>query len=376
MYYDDKLMNYVVTIQKYLDHSLSIQDVMKHLGCSERSVYRYAARYKEHGPPGLIHGLRWKKSNNRNKKREQLEKYAKQERFSWFWPTLLSEKLEQLLWYRVPIESLRRRMSERWVWIPRKPYKIRRSPRKRKNWYGMMIQFDGSYHDWLENGEERCLLLGVDDATGKVMHVKFTDNESIAAVISYREEYFKLYGKPWIIYLDRHASYKVNHRKDQFDWSTQTRFQTAMQYLWVQVIFAKSAEWKWRVERKFALFQDRGIKELRLLWMKDYVQAEKQLQEVIIPELNRKFSCTASVAWDYHIPLTGKDTQQLEWYFAKKTERKMNKIGVVNYQWNAYVVAKWQVLNGTRNVCILETHLWNMQIWNWETNLRFEKMSY
>ena len=57
----------------------------------------------------------------------------------------------------------------------------------------MMIQFDGSYHDWLENGEERCLLLGVDDATGKVMHVKFAQNECIKDIINYREEYFAIY---------------------------------------------------------------------------------------------------------------------------------------------------------------------------------------
>lgn len=89
----------------------------------------------------------------------------------------------------------------------------------------MMIQFDGSYHDWLENGEEMCMLLGVDDATGDCMHMKFRKNENIHDVIEYWKEYFEIYGKPSVIYLDRHSSYKVNHRKDQFDWSTKTRFQ-------------------------------------------------------------------------------------------------------------------------------------------------------
>jgi hypothetical protein len=373
MLYNTTTMNKVVTIQKYIDKSLSIEDAMKHLQCSERTIYRYARIYKEHGPPWLRHWLSWRRSNNRNKKRDRLEKYARQERFRWFWPTLLAEKIEEILWYPVPVESLRRRMIERWVRMPRKPRKVKRTPRKRKQWYGMMIQFDWSYHDWLENGKERCLLLWVDDATWKCMHVKFTKNESIDDVISYREEYFEIYGKPSIIYLDRHASYKVNHRKDQFDHTTITRFETAMRYLWIHVIFARSAEWKWRVENKFKLFQDRWIKELRLAWIDTYDEAERYLQEVVVPSLNKKFGIESEVKWDYHVKLTGKDKQQLERYFAKRTKRKISKVWVVRYQWGKYLVKKWQTLNWTRDVYVLESHLWNLQMWNWDLQLCFEK---
>jgi len=41
-----------------------------------------------------------------------------------------------------------------------------------------MSQFDGSYHRWLESvDEEYCLLLDIDDATGRIMHAKLVDNE-------------------------------------------------------------------------------------------------------------------------------------------------------------------------------------------------------
>jgi hypothetical protein len=320
--------------------------------------------------------LRGRRSNNRKKKREWLEKYAKQERFRWFWPTLLSEKLEEILWYPVPVESLRRRMTERWVWLPRKPRKLKRYPRKRKTWYGIMIQFDGSYEDWLENGEIRCMLLWVDDATWDGMFVKFTRSEGIDDVIEYWKRYFELYGKPSVIYLDRHASYKVNHRKDQFDWSTKTRFLIWMNQLGIQVIYAWSAEWKWRVERRFRLLQDRWIKELRLAGIKDYGEAEKYMNEVIIPKLNNKFSVEAKVGWDFHVLMSEEDTNKLEWYFAKKTKRKMNKVWVVHYEWNKYVMNRWQRLNWTRDVKVLESHYWNIQIWNWDVQLDYERLTY
>lgn len=349
---------------------------MNHLSCSLRTIYRYIHNYRTLWPPGLLHGLKWKKSNNRNKKRDGLDKYITLKRFQWFWPTLLSEKLEEMLGFKVPVESLRREMIKIWVRAPRKPRKIKRVPRNRKEWYWMMIQFDGSYHDWLENGQEMCLLLWVDDATGNAMHAKFTKNESINDVISYREEYFAIYWKPSVVYLDRHASYKVNHRKDQFDHTTITRFQSAMQQLGIWVIFARSAEGKWRVERKFKVFQDRWIKELRLAWITWYEEAETYLNNILIPNLNNKFWVNAQLDWDFHVPLSLEEKRKLEWYFALRSKRRINKVWVVSYKWNKYLVKKWQDLDWTRNVNILESHYWNIQIRSSTILLSFEKYEY
>jgi hypothetical protein len=40
-----------------------------------------------------------------------------------------------------------------------------------------------------------------------------------------------MYGKPQSIYVDCHATYKVNHEQDQFDEEMKTRFSTGMQRL-------------------------------------------------------------------------------------------------------------------------------------------------
>jgi hypothetical protein len=50
-------------------------------------------------------------------------------------------------------------------------------------------------------------------------------------MIKFWREYFLDNGKPECIYVDCHATYKVNHEKDMFDKEMITRFQRAMRKL-------------------------------------------------------------------------------------------------------------------------------------------------
>lgn len=72
--------------------------------------------------------------------------------------------------------------------------------REPKESLGEMIQFDGSYHAWLEgrdgmdtNGKPNtcCLLLATDDATGKIMKAQFTVNEGIRYIFPFWREYIE-----------------------------------------------------------------------------------------------------------------------------------------------------------------------------------------
>jgi len=76
--------------------------------------------------------------------------------------------------------------------------------RPRKECFGEMEQFDGSYHKWLEDrNNEMCLLLAIDDATGEITHAKFDKNESTQAVFAFWLEYFDKNGLPTSVYLDK-----------------------------------------------------------------------------------------------------------------------------------------------------------------------------
>ncbi|MDR2781901.1 MAG: hypothetical protein LBB21_05635 [Holosporaceae bacterium] len=157
----------------------------------------------------------------------------------------MSEKIEEKVGYHIPVETVRRKMITGGYWLPKeRKKKVEHTTRPRRPGYGMMVQFDGSYHPWLMTGEEACLLIAVDDATGDIIHTRFGKNERLKDVIVFWEEYFERYGKPSSIYLDRHASYKVNHPQDQFDDEMLTRFQRAMNYLGVEIIYARSSQGK------------------------------------------------------------------------------------------------------------------------------------
>ena len=71
---------------------------------------------------------------------------------------------------------------------------------------GMMLQVDGSPHDWLEGrGPSLCLVGAIDDATGKVPRAFFEQAESSWAYFRLFSEIFKKQGLCQSVYSDRHS---------------------------------------------------------------------------------------------------------------------------------------------------------------------------
>lgn len=174
-------MTRLKTIEKWDKKILEFEDVIERLNCSSSTAYRYLARYRRDWPPGLIHWLRGRPSNNKGGKLDWIKKYALKKKYRDFWPTLLQECLIEELWrdeVAINVETLRLKMIERWTWVPKKINKeVRRHKRERRAKKWMMSQFDWSYHIWLEDWKEVCFLLAVDDATWELLHGRFTQWE-------------------------------------------------------------------------------------------------------------------------------------------------------------------------------------------------------
>ena len=151
-----------------------------------------------------------------------------------------------------------------------------------------MQQFDGSYHVWFGD-EESCLLLSVDDATGKITYAKFDINESVKAVFKFWLEYFSKNGLPLSIYLDKFSTYKINHKNAVDNKDMITQFERAMNQVGVKPITAHSPEAKGRVERMNGTLQDRLVKELKLAGITTRGKANEFLKEYI-PKFNAKFA--------------------------------------------------------------------------------------
>ena len=68
-----------------------------------------------------------------------------------------------------------------------------------------MEQFDGSYHRWIgSSDEELCLLLSIDDATGRITKAQFDHHEGVEPVYSFWKDYAQKHGRlPKRLYVDK-----------------------------------------------------------------------------------------------------------------------------------------------------------------------------
>jgi hypothetical protein len=81
-------------------------------------------------------------------------------------------------------------MIEAELWVDRKQRRKRvHQPRARRDCAGELVQIDGCEHWWFEDRGPQCtLLVFIDDATGRLMHLQFVESESTPAAAEPRGE--------------------------------------------------------------------------------------------------------------------------------------------------------------------------------------------
>ena len=100
-------------------------------------------------------------------------------------------------------------MIKNGIWSANERKTQYRKRRERKSAFGIMIQLDGSPHDWFEGRGPSCtLLVFIDDATSKIVWLEFAKSESCEAVMKATLNYFKKYGIPKSFYVD-HALFSA-----------------------------------------------------------------------------------------------------------------------------------------------------------------------
>jgi hypothetical protein len=73
-------------------------------------------------------------------------------------------------------------------------------PRPRRDCVGELVQVDGS-EQWFEDRGPQCtLLVFVDDATSRLMHLQFVESESTFAYFHAARAYLEAWGKPVALY--------------------------------------------------------------------------------------------------------------------------------------------------------------------------------
>jgi hypothetical protein len=164
-----------------------------------------------------------------------------------FGPTLAGEKLAELHGIRLARETIRQWMMVAGLWKDRRQ-RMRpvHQPRHRRDCIGELIQIDGSQHWWFEGRGPQCtLLVYIDDATSRLMHLQFVETESTFDYFEATRAYLDRYGKPIAFYSDKHAVFRVN-KKDAAGGDGMTQFGRALHALKIDIICANSSQAKGR----------------------------------------------------------------------------------------------------------------------------------
>lgn len=307
------------------------------LGMCARQVRRLAQRYRMEGPVGLTSRRRNRPSNRRMAEplENQIARILRDE-YPDFGPTLAMEKLAERHQILVAKETVRRIQIAAGLWIPRKlrPPKVQQ-PRTRRACVGELIQIDGCEHAWFEDRAPMCTaLVFVDDATSRLMLVKFTSTESTFTYFEAMREYLHRYGKPLALYSDKASIFRVN-RVGAANGVGHTQFSRALYELNIDGICANTPAAKGRVERAHLTMQDRLVKELRLAQASS-IEAANALMPGFIESYNRKFAKIPRDAHDAHRPV--RLEEDLDLIFAWRELRKVSHNLTLHYERKLHVL--------------------------------------
>ncbi|MGH2364769.1 MAG: ISNCY family transposase [Chloroflexota bacterium] len=280
------------------------------LGLSMRQVWRLKARYGQDGRASLAHGNRGRRPSHSTSAaiRAQVVTFATG-KYAGFNHQYLTEKLaEEGL--HLSRSSVRRILLGEGVLTPRPRRAPRhRSRRERLSQEGMLLQADGSRHQWLgPDGPYLTLIAGIDDATGTVPAAVFREQEDAQGYMEWLQAVVLTKGIPLALYVDRHGIFAQNPKRrrslgEQLSGVLlPTQFGRVLQELQIVLIQARSPQAKGRIERVWGTFQDRLTSELRLAKATTLGDAQRVVT-TFLPGFNERFAVPATTPGSAYRPV-------------------------------------------------------------------------
>ena len=281
---------------------LAVREAAGLMQVSARQARRLRAAYRREGAGGLAHGNRGRQPRNAvDAELAQRVVALAKERYRGVNQQHMTELLEEEEQIRLSRSTVRRVLLRAGIRSPqtrRAPQ--HRSRRERKPREGMLLQVDGSPHDWLEGrGPRMCMVGAIDDATSHVPGAVFRRQEDIQGYFTVLRQVVKTKGVPLSLYHDKHTIF-LSPKKEVDSIEGQlagerplTQVGRALRELGITSIPADSAEAKGRIERLWRTFQDRLTSELRLANACTMDEAQEVLQR-FLPRYNRRFVVPAA----------------------------------------------------------------------------------
>ncbi len=300
------------------------------LQTSERQVRRLYRRFRERGARGVLSAHRGKRSPNRrcDELREKALELIRT-RYPDFGPTFAAEKLREEHHLEISTESVRQLMIGAALWSVKARRRTSHPSRQRRPRFGELVQIDGSPHNWFEERGPRCtLIVFIDDATSKLLGLRFVPAETTWAYFDLARLTIERFGKPLAYYSDKHSIFRINDSTTESE-ERYSQFGRAMQQLDIELICANSPQAKGRVERANRTLQNRLLKELRLRAIST-IDGANAFVDTFIQDYNQRFGVEPLSSENAHRVLT--DPSELDDIFTIQTTRRISKNLIVQHQ--------------------------------------------
>jgi hypothetical protein len=226
----------------------------------------------------------------------------------------------------------------------------------------MLLQTDGSRHDWLEGrGPWITLIAYIDDATNEVSGAVFREEEDAAGYFMGLQAICRKKGIPAAIYADRHTIFQspaeASFEQQLANEQPLSQFGRLLQELGIELIEAHSPQAKGRIERLWDTWQDRLVKALREANASN-VEEANQVLDKFLPKHNRRFMVKPAQPGSAFVPWP--KTHRLESYFCFKHQRTVMNDNTISFDGHhlqippgpnrrSYAKARvdvWQLLDG------------------------------
>ncbi len=138
----------------------------------------------------------------------------------------------------------------------------------------------------------------IDDATSKLMQLRFVPSESTEAYFQALRSYLESHGCSAAFYSDKHSVFRAVSQSTKGA-PSMTQFGRALCELNIEILCANSSQAKGRVERVNRTLQDRLVKELRLAGVGD-MNAGNAFLPGFVQRFNERFSVPAARRQNLH----------------------------------------------------------------------------
>ena len=188
----------------------------------------------------------------------------------------------------------------------------------------------------VSRNESAALHLAVDKATKKVLSGWFDYEETTEAYTVVLMKMVVNYGRPKLVRTDRRSSFSINSARSSKSKLNVTQFKRICEDLGIGLSCSSDPLFKPNAERENGTFKRRLKAELRHEGITDIDEANKYLNEIFIPKMNKKFSYEIDEKTSMMKP-NNYSEQELNLIISERFTRIIDNASSIKYDTKYYV---------------------------------------